>query len=621
MDELVLLPRPQRLVSLDGTFRPAPGRFLLLKGVPPGDLRYAGRVAQEALAGIGARWELTASGHGDQIGAVIAVDPAQVARPEGYVLTIGPERVRIVAHDLAGARHAAMTLRQVARQSQDALPCLRIEDWPDFPHRGVMLDVTRNKVPTMETLYAVVEMLAEWKVNQLQLYTECAFAYREHREVWEGASPMTGEEILALDAHCRERGIELVPNQNSFGHLARWLRLPRYQHLAEAPEGFDYPWGGRHEGAFSLNPLDPGSLALLAGLYDELLPHFSSRQFNVGLDETFDLGKGRSRQACEERGVGRVYLEFLQKIHGLVQRHGRTMQFWGDIVMRHPELIPELPGDLVALEWGYEAGHPFARDGERFAQAGVPFYVCPGTSTWVSIAGRTENAIGNLRNAAENGRACGAIGFLNTDWGDMGHWQHLPVSFLGYAYGAALSWAVDANRDLDLPAALDRHAFRDAAGVMGRLAYDLGNAYRECGVMIGNASALNSLLVAPPVSLTEGRLAGITVEGLERTLAYVDQVMAPLDGARMVRPNAVQVQAEYRNTAAFLRHACRRGIARLQAEGRAIGNIPGEARATLAADLEGVIAEFRRLWLLRNRPGGLEESAGRLEALLRLYRG
>ena len=79
------------------------------------------------------------------------------------------------------------------------------------------------------------------------------------------------------------------------------------------------------------------------------------------------------------------------------------MMFWGDIILHKPELIPELPKDVIALNWGYDADHPFDRGREAFRDAGVPFYVCPGTSSWITLAGRTDNAIANLRDAATNG--------------------------------------------------------------------------------------------------------------------------------------------------------------------------------------------------------------------------
>jgi hypothetical protein len=137
-------------------------------------------------------------------------------------------------------------------------------------------------------------------------------------------------------------------------------------------------------------------------------------------------------------GKGRVYLDFVKEIHRLVASHGRTMQMWGDIVMMHPELISELPDGIIVLEWGYRAEHPFDAHCEKFARAGVPFYVCPGTSTWNTFAGRTGNAMANLRNAAGNGRKHGAIGFLNTNWGDHGHTHPLSACYPGFAYGAGL---------------------------------------------------------------------------------------------------------------------------------------------------------------------------------------
>ena len=194
---------------------------------------------------------------------------------------------------------------------------------------------------------------------------------------------------------------------------------------------------------YSFCPIDPGSLALLEDMYDQLLPHFSSRLFNVGLDETWDLGEGRSKEICDQKGKGAVYLDFLKQIHALVTQHGRTMQFWSDIIVRdEPELVAELPRDVIALEWGYEADYPFAEHARLIAKSGRSFYVCPGTSSWNTLAGRTDNALGNLRNAAVNGFANGAIGYLNTDWGDNGHMQPLPVSYLGYLAGAAMSWNV-----------------------------------------------------------------------------------------------------------------------------------------------------------------------------------
>jgi hexosaminidase len=481
-----------------------------------------------------------------------------------------------------------------------------------------MLDISRDRVPTIQTLHALVPRLAEWKINQLQLYTEHTFAYRNHSEVWQDASPFTGDDILRLDAHCRWHNIELVPNQNSFGHMERWLKFPRYCPLAEAPDGFEYPWGGWSDTPSTLCPQDPGALALIKELYDELLPHFTSRQFNIGCDETWELGKGRSRADVETRGEGRVYLEYLQRLHALVQHHGRTMQFWGDIIMHHPELIPEIPAGTIALEWGYEATHPFAEHGQKFADAGIPFYVCPGTSSWNAIAGRTDNAIGNLRSAAEHGLAHGAIGFLNTNWGDNGHFEPLPISYLGFAYGAAVSWCHTANAELDLPRALDLHAFEDAAGVLGRLAFDLGNVY-QFSPEHSNSTVFSRLLLHPDAPVVDGILMGGTPESFAQAEEAIDRIIAPLAQATPSTRDGALIGDEFRQTAALMRHGCHQAQAKLAANAQQMADVPAAERARLAEELAPLIEEHRRLWRARSREGGLVQSVGRLEHLLQAY--
>src|SRR6185436_16742198 len=148
-------------------------------------------------------------------------------------------------------------------------------------------------------------------------------------------------------------------------------------------------------------------------------------------------------------------------------------QFWGDIIIEQPELIAELPKDAIALEWGYEADHPFLDHAQRFAESGLEFTVCPGTSSWNSLAGRADNALRNLALAAVAGHESGARGCLITDWGDFGHLQPLPVSYLGFLAGAGFAWNVEAAAaPLSQPwrELLARWAFDDAGQGAGALA-------------------------------------------------------------------------------------------------------------------------------------------------------
>lgn len=615
---MILVPRPRRISAQTGAFYLSGEKRIVCEGDPTALFPIAERLQAALWQNHHIRWPIWAGGanRDPDCGAVLRLDLDSDLPAQGYRLVIRPGCIEITAAEAAGVFYGVVTAGQILRQSRGVVPACAIDDHPDFPSRGLMLDVSRDKVPTLATLFALVDQLAELKINHFELYFEAAFGYRHHRDPWGysapvqgrlhlgsvSGTPITGEDILRLDAYCRQRFIELVPNQNSFGHLHRWLDLPRYRHLATCPDGFDRPGRQRCEFPFSLDPTNPQSIEFLEELYDELLPHFTSRKFNVGCDETLDLGQGRSRSECDRKGKQRVYLEFLLKIHELVQRHGRTMHFWSDGVGAHPELLPDLPRDVVILEWGYGVDHPYDKKCEMYRKADRNFYVCPSTSTFGSIAGRHHRCLNSISRAAVHGHKHGAIGFLNTDWGDGGHLHYLPISYLGYTAGAAAAWCHQTYREQDLIPALDVHVFRDTSAVMGKLAYGLGNAYRH---FEDNASQLFMLLWHDPAAPLHPSVNAQTLAAAQQDIA---STLDLLPRARLERPDAALVRAEFANTGRFLLHACRRGTAILEGTMNR-----DETRRRLADEIRTIVSEHRRLWLARNRTSGLADSCQPLD--------
>ena len=336
-----------------------------------------------------------------------------------------------------------------------------------FEARGFMLDVSRDRVPTTKTLREIVDILARCRYNQFQLYTEHTFAYLRHRAVWEEADPLTAAEVRKLGAYCQMQGIELVANQNCFGHMERWLTHPEYNGLAKFPT--------------TLDPANPGSIELVEGLLDELLENFTSKLVNIGCDETFEISDPEE------------YLGFLLKVYAAAKRCGKRPMFWGDIILKHPEYIARLPKDLIALDWGYEANHPFEKEAEAFAKAGLDFYVCPGTSSWRSLAGRVENMRENLEAAEKAGRTFGAKGYLLTDWGDEGHWQPLAASLPGIILAGNFAFSGPKSAHMDLEKELN--SVMDAP--LGGLLLKLGTLYLRGGALKANCSELFNILLNP----------------------------------------------------------------------------------------------------------------------------
>ncbi len=676
-----LVPRPRRAVLGEGAWTPGPGVVRVEAPAGEGDRVIAtalGRMRQ-ALGRHGVETVLvesaqhtgadpTMSGRGE-IRLRLRPGGSEVDENSGeagsYGLQVAPDGVTLEAGDAAGLLHGASTFAQWLAVAGTAdgggpltVPALEVDDAPGFRHRGVLLDVSRGKVPRMATLRALVRWLSALKVNQLQLYTEHTFAYRGHEAVWRGTSPLTPEDVRELDALCRDHAMELVANQNSFGHFHRWLTHPDYRPLAECPDGVAHPWAHPETGGpagdrepFSLCATDPRSLDLLADLYGQLLPCFSSRRLNAGLDEAFDLGRCRSSRECEERGRHRVYLDFLGAVARLARSHGRSLQFWGDILLEEPELAGEVPDDAVALVWGHEPGHPFAEQGAGLAAAGVEFHVCPGTSAWSSLGGRLDVALANTAEAAAQGHAAGASGYLLTDWGDFGHLQPLPVSLPGLLAGCAAAW--NPGRPLERGEVEDLvalHAFGKAAGAgeLARALVGLGTVHRLAGGANVNGTALFHLLLKPARPLDHEKLVGLSPQGLEAAREHLadcgellrragkaaegeDGSAGPGDDLEVLRGgdfrdgdlwDRARTRRELAWVAAMLDLACRVGLARFAAaEGEAgaadLAAVPIALRRELATELDRLLAERRSLWLARNRPGGLDHAFGWLGPLRR----
>ena len=532
-------------------------------------------------------------------------DPA--CPPEGFVLTAGAETLILKASSRAGLFYGAQTLARLlhgAEQAGEPIPRFTVTDSPDFRVRGMMLDISRNKVPTLQTLFHLVDVLAVLRYNQLQLYMEHPFAYSAHTEVWLNVSPMTPEDIRALDAYCQTHCIELVPNQNSFGHLEKWLAHKTYLPLAELPQGgAPLPWGGKRDYPSAITPEGDAGIRFLAGLYDELLPNFSSRLVNVGCDEVFDLrGEGgRSAERVKKVGEGRVYLDFVTRIADQIRQRGRTPMIWADIILQHPDCIKELPKDVVALIWGYEADHPFEKQCRMVRETGTPFYVCPGTSSWMSLAGRTANMRANIRSAAAAGLANGAEGFLLCDWGDWGHWQPFSVTLAGLVEGACQSWCAAANAEIDLAAAMEKSCVTPG---YAEVLIGLGDLYRYCGAERANATELFRLLATPMATPVA---AGITRERLLDVMSRMEGLLLKLPKKPSVSDgeSAIQYQ-EIILISRMIRIACLRGLARLSGE--------GEGMERLSCERKTLRTLFIQVWRARNRIGGLSDSLRRLSA-------
>ena len=527
---------------------------------------------------------------------------------QGYRLQVTPEGADVRHADTAGLRHARHTLAQLAAAPD--LPALVVRDHPDLVRRGFMLDISRDRVPTRATLDWLVEVLAELRYDHLELYVEHTYAYAGQEVVWRDASPVTADDLRWLDDRCTTAGIELVANQNTFGHMERWLRHDVHRWRAECPDGATDPFSGKPMAPTTLAPTAENA-AFAAALVQEQAAAIRSTTVHIGADEPFELGQGVSAARVAAKGRPAVYLEHLIRIAEPLLAEGREVLFWGDVLRRHPELVARLPDGLVPVVWHYDApseepglvgslpdevladlGLPegfhrgFAAHLRSVVETGREHWVAPGTSSWNSLVGRWDEARPNLLDAATAGVASGASGYLVTDWGDNGHLQPLIVSLLPIVYGAGVAWCASTNAEVDVTPVVDRLAGR--AG-LGALLVEVGSWHRVAGIQTANSSPLfGAIDPGRPVPLV-GRGEP---QALTTLLGRVEAAVA--DAEAVGRPDLL----------AAVRLA-RQGAWRL-ARRAGVDLVP--SLEALAADLEDVRHLYREAWLSTSRPGGLEDS-------------
>ena len=535
---------------------------------------------------------------------------------QAYRIAIAPEGDRpvvITAPNTSALRHALAHLLTLARS--DSLPARDIIACPRFAKRGLLLDISRNRVPTMQHFVEILDELALLRCNHLQLYIEHTFAYAGHESAWLGHGALTPEELSRLDTLARERGIELAANQNCFGHLRHWLELPAYRDLAETHGDWMFDIWPR-SGPFSLCPTDPRSLALVADWIAQQAPCVASDLFNINCDEVYDIAYGRSKHDVAQRGRVAVFCEFVSKVCSEVRARGKRPMFWGDVVLTH-DATPEHHANLaslrnhnpIALVWGYEPDTPFDTWVQRVHAAGLEAWVCPGTSCWRSIAGRATDRRENVANAIAAGTKHAARGFLLCEWGDSGHWQTWPVT---------------------------KHALHDIFPALWEVA-EVGNQATtptheshatEVGTWLDNLADADLELRAVAGPLSKPGLTRLRNQtALFASLAHARDIIASVGHADLWRLAQSRVHAlaaskpidpartslehdELAHTANLLVFAADRAAALLDHDTHTLSQLP-----TRLSSLE---RDHRRLWLARSRAGGLELSCAHFHRIAQL---
>ncbi|MDO4764519.1 MAG: family 20 glycosylhydrolase [Eubacteriales bacterium] len=457
---MYLVPKPQNIETFEGSHIIAFDSYLCLDKECDSLLNKQVLLFLEKLEGqLG--YPLLVSKHKSKKGDMLFLLDND-RKEESYELDSTGDNI-VLKGDKKGLWHGMQTILQIVSQTGAAFPRVKIVDFPTMANRGHYMDVTRGRIPKVEWIKKWIDQLAYYKINQFQLYIEHSYLFRDLTELWRDDTPYTAKDIMELDQYCMERGIEMVPSLSSFGHLYKLLSTKEYKHLCELEDSDQKPFSvlGRMQ-HHTVDVTNPESMALIKDMISEFMGLFASRQFNICADETFDLGTGKSKEKAEKVGKSRLYIEYVKELAEFLVENGRRPMFWGDVIVGFPELIKELPEETICLTWGYAINQ---RDYEtmKMAEAGATQYCCPGCCGWNEIVNLNWNSYNNIKLMAQHAQKYGAIGLLNTDWGDFLHVNHPDFSLVGMIYGAAFSWNHEVPEYEEINQQISKIAFGDTS--------------------------------------------------------------------------------------------------------------------------------------------------------------
>ncbi len=510
---------------------------------------------------------------------------------EDYILNISENRISITAQGPAGAFYGIQTLRQLIKENGISVPCCRIDDAPDFPYRGFYHDISRGRVCRLETLKKIADMLSYFKMNSLQLYVEDAFTFKELEGIATEENALTPEEILELDEYCYNRFIDLVPSLATFGHLFTLLQSDRYYEISEL---------GRHKMTrnywlerqwhHTVDVYNPKTIQVIGSMLEQYIPLFRSKYFNICCDETLDLCSGKN----QGKDKGDAYFHHLDKLIEIVKFHGKTPMIWGDECMARPETAKErVPKDTIILNWCYHknVGEWIPK---FYYDLGFQQIVCPGTSCWDNFVENVDISTGNISAFAAHAKKYGALGILNTNWGDFGHICPFNCNLYGALFGAQKSWNTDAPTDT---------AFETAATMLmyGIKDYNITDVLRKLSKASSSCSWSNFVIWH----------SANTLEGKNEKLRLHDnEDYDPQEGinalklCRQAIDEMMTLTAKDRRINDLILAA--KGIALMNREYLYVNKADGfQDGSALQADFDAWLAEYSTSWLASCKPSGL----------------
>ena len=292
---------------------------------------------------------------------------------------------------------------------------------------GIMLDISRGQVPKLSTLKVLIKEAAKFNINFISLYIEHTFQFKNHPIVWGNSGAFSKNDIENLIQYSKKYNIEIIPSIQAMGHLENVLKHKEYAHLAETSQ------------YYSIAPVLKESYTFLEDIISDIAETFESEYINIGCDEVWDIGQGKSMQYAKRIGGDKeLFLQHIVKIKKIVNSHNKKVMIWGDMLIKYKDHFKSLPKDIIILNWHYE-DTSVTNMKKRISKIGkdnLNQMICPGVSTWTNLFPLINKGIDNIKNSitAALEYKKGIYGYMITTWGDNGNFNFLGEAVPGFLF-------------------------------------------------------------------------------------------------------------------------------------------------------------------------------------------
>ncbi|WP_299581880.1 beta-N-acetylhexosaminidase [Mucilaginibacter sp.] len=285
-----------------------------------------------------------------------------------------------------------------------------------FIVKGFHIDL-RIQVMTMDALKSFALKLSKAGINTIIMEWEGTYPFTKHPLI-PNRYAYSKDEIIGFINYCNLIGVDVIPLQQSFGHVEYILRNDRYKDLREDQKDFS-----------QVCPLQTEQdKALFTDLYTDLASTHTSKYIHIGGDETYLLGHDeRCRLKAAKEGKSKLYIDYIKTLCDIVIKLGKTPVLWADIALKYPDAIKLLPKGTVFIDWNYGWEMNRFGDHQKLMESGYEIWGSPAlrSSPDNYFLTQWEKHFKNIHDFVPAVASLGYKGIVMTSWSTSG--QYSPV--------------------------------------------------------------------------------------------------------------------------------------------------------------------------------------------------